>query len=112
MPPRRCYEAVEDYIAKTNRKVMFEYVLIKGVNDSDEQAKELAKLMDKKLYFLNLILYNPSAGSGQAGTYKASDTKRVEGFKKVLTKAKINFSQRYRFGDDINAACGQFITSK
>ena len=99
-------KAVDEYIKKTKRKVMFEYVLIKGVNDSDENAKELADLMRKKLYFLNLILYNDT------GIFKASDTKRVEGFKKVLEREKINFAQRYRFGDDIAAACGQFATNK
>jgi len=83
---------------------MFEYVLIKGVNDSNEHAKELASLMNKKLYFLNLILYNAT------GVFKPSSTARVEKFKEILRKNKVNFSQRYRFGDDIQAACGQFAT--
>ncbi len=98
--------AVDDYIKKTKRKVMFEYVLIKNINDSDECAKELAGFMHKKLYFVNLILYNAT------GIFRASDAKRVEKFKSMLKKEKINFSQRYRFGDDIQAACGQFATSK
>ncbi len=97
---------VDKYIRKTKRKVMFEYVLIKGVNDSDDLAKELAALMKKPLYFLNLILYNP------IGNFKPSETKRVDGFKKILKKMNVNFSQRYRFGRDIKAACGQFSTSK
>ena len=113
-------KSVDDYIKKTNRKVMFEYVLIKDANDSDECAKELAMLMKNKLYFLNLILYNPTLrrGSGQAGNFSAqggpasvwkpSDTKRVESFKRILKKQRVNFVQRYRFGDDIKAACGQF----
>jgi 23S rRNA (adenine2503-C2)-methyltransferase len=106
--------AVDDYIGKTNRKVMFEYVLIKDVNDTDECAKELAKIMNKKLYFVNLILYNEthSTGSGQAGVFKPSDTKRVEAFRAILEKLKIRYTQRYRFGDDIQAACGQFATKK
>jgi 23S rRNA (adenine2503-C2)-methyltransferase len=94
--------AVDNYIKATNRKVMFEYVLIQDVNDSNECAEQLAKLMSKKLYFLNLILYNPT------GSFKPSSTKRVEAFKVILKKAKVNFVQRYRFGDDIKAACGQF----
>jgi len=103
--------AVDDYIEKTNRKVMFEYVLIKDVNDSDENAKELAKIMSakgggKKLYFVNLILYN------ETGVFKPSDTKRVEAFRAILEKLKIRYTQRYRFGDDIQAACGQFATKK
>jgi len=98
--------AVDEYIKKTKRKVMFEYVLIKGVNDSDENARELIKIMNKKLYFVNLILYNDT------GIFKASSSKRVEEFKAILEKAKIRYTQRYRFGDDIQAACGQFATSK
>lgn len=94
--------AVDEFIKITKRKVMFEYVLIDGVNDSEELALQLAKLMSKKLYFVNLILYNAT------GPFKPSSTKRVEDFKKVLKKEKINFVQRYRFGDDIKAACGQF----
>jgi len=94
---------VDEYIKKTKRKVMFEYLLIKDVNDSDNLAKELALLMKKPLYFLNLILYNPT------GAFKPSPSKRVEGFKKILKKMNVNFSQRYRFGQDIKAACGQFI---
>ena len=97
---------VDDYIEKTNRQVMFEYVLIKGVNDSDECAEELSKIMGKKLYYVNLILYNAT------GIFKPSETRRVEKFKAILKKNKIVFSQRYRFGDDIKAACGQFATSK
>jgi len=98
--------AVDDFIKITNRKVMFEYVLIKDVNDSEECAKELAKIMvkNKKLYFVNLILYN------KTGSFLPSTLKQVEKFKSVLKKSGINFVQRYRFGDDIKAACGQFAT--
>ncbi len=100
-------KAVADYIEITKRKVMFEYVLIKDVNDSDENAKELAKIMgNNKLYFVNLILYNDT------GIYKASTTERVERFREILEKLKIRYTQRYRFGDDIQAACGQFATNK
>jgi 23S rRNA (adenine2503-C2)-methyltransferase len=99
-------KAVGDYVEKTKRKVMFEYVLIKGVNDSDDNARELATIINKKLYFVNLILYN------NTGIYKASDTKRVEAFRAILEKLNVHYTQRHRFGDDIQAACGQFATSK
>ena len=113
-PLSEVLKAVEEYVKKTKRKVMFEYVLIKDVNDSDENAKELAEIMNSKLYFVNLILYNEthSTSSGQAGVFKASDTKRVEAFRAILEKLKIRYTQRYRFGDDIQAACGQFATNK
>ncbi len=104
-PLEEVLKTVNEYIEKTNRKVMFEYVLIKDVNDTDECAKELAKIMNKKLYMVNLILYNDT------GIYKASETKRVEKFRAILEQLKIRYTQRYRFGDDINAACGQFATN-
>jgi 23S rRNA (adenine2503-C2)-methyltransferase len=105
-PLKAVLKVVDNYIKQTNRQVMFEYVLIKGVNDSDKCAEELSKLMKKPLYYVNLILYNAT------GIFKPSDTKRVQKFKEILGKNKIVFSQRYRFGDDIQAACGQFVTSK
>jgi len=85
---------------------MFEYVLIKDANDTNECAIALARLMSKKLYFLNLILYN------KTGSFEPSKKTRVDDFKKILSKNKINFVQRYRFGDDIKAACGQFAGEK
>lgn len=96
-------KSVDDYIKKTKRKVMFEYLLIKGVNDSDSCAMELAKLIKKPLYFLNLILYNST------GTFKPSSPERVKKFKSILKKLGVKFSQRYKFGQDINAACGQLV---
>jgi 23S rRNA (adenine2503-C2)-methyltransferase len=107
-PMNKVLKAVDEYIEKTKRKVMFEYVLIKDINDTVDCAKELAGLMHKKLYFLNLIVFNPVVGS----KFQASDKKRIEEFKKILKKNKINFVQRYKFGQDIKGACGQFITQK
>lgn len=96
--------AVDDYIKKTRRKVMFEYLLIRRVNDSDAMAFELAKLMRKPLYFVNLILYNPT------GTYSPSSFERVKNFKQHLKRSGIRFSQRYRFGEEVRAACGQLVS--
>ena len=101
-PIETILKAVDDYIKKTNRQVMFEYLLIKEVNDTDSCAKELAKLIRKPLYFLNLILYNPT------GLFRPSAGERVKKFKSILKKEGVKFSQRYRFGEDIKAACGQF----
>lgn len=101
-------KSVNSYILKTNRKVMFEYLLIKDINDTNECAKQLAKLMNHKLYFLNLITLNPVNGS----KFQPSSKKRIEEFKKILKKEKINFVERYKFGQDIQGACGQFITGE
>lgn len=105
-PIEAIFKAVDDYIKKTKRKVMFEYLLIKGVNDSDSCAAELAELMKKPLYFLNLILYNPT------GIFQSSCPERVEKIKSILKKSGVNFSQRYRFGQEIKAACGQLVAGQ
>jgi len=97
---------VDDYVLKTNRKVMFEYLMIKGENDSLACAKQLAVLMKKPLYMVNLIVYNPT------GKFKASDAKTIKKFKEYLEGEGIFTTQRYEFGRGIKAACGQLVTEK
>lgn len=104
----RVLSAVDDYIKKTKRQVMFEYLLIKDVNDTESCARELARIMKKPLYYVNLILYNETGGNN----FKPSDTAQVKKFKNILEKNKVVFSQRFRFGEDIKAACGQFAGEK
>jgi len=98
--------AVDDYIKKTRRRVMFEYIMIKGLNDSDEQAFKLAKLMKRPLCFVNLISYNPT------GTFKPSPSQRIRRFKEILEKEGVAVTQRYKFGEGIRAACGQLVYKK
>ena len=105
-PIEAILKAVDDYLKKTKRQVMFEYLLIKGINDSDACAIELARLIKKPLYFLNLILYNPT------GTFQSPSLERVKKFKNILKKERVKFSQRYGFGQDIKAACGQFAVNQ
>ncbi|MFA7662336.1 MAG: 23S rRNA (adenine(2503)-C(2))-methyltransferase RlmN [Patescibacteria group bacterium] len=105
-PLEKVLTAVDNYIIKTSRQVMFEYLLIKGVNDSTEDAMELAKLMDKKLYIVNLIPCNP------VGEFKAPSKKAIENFKNVLAYYHIPFTQRHAFGQEIEAACGQLAIKK
>ncbi len=100
----KLFKSVDSYIQKTNRKVMFEYLLIDGINDTKECAQELADLMKKPLYFLNLIEYNPTGTE-----FKPSSEKNKKIFKDILIKNKIQFTERYRFGQDIKAACGQLV---
>ncbi len=100
-PIKEVLGVVNEYIKKTKRRVMFEYIMIKDINDSDEQARELAKLMKKPLYFVNLITYNPT------GVFQPSSSTRIKRFKEILEREKINVTQRYRFGRDLKAACGQ-----
>ncbi|PIR02633.1 MAG: 23S rRNA (adenine(2503)-C(2))-methyltransferase RlmN [Candidatus Nealsonbacteria bacterium CG_4_9_14_0_2_um_filter_37_38] len=111
-PIRKILNAVDDYIAKTRRRVMFEYIMIRNLNDSEENAKTLARLMKKPctrastvqgrpLYFVNLISYNPT------GIFKPSLSLRIKKFKEILEKEGVTVTQRYRFGQDVEGACGQ-----
>ncbi|MBZ1345270.1 MAG: 23S rRNA (adenine(2503)-C(2))-methyltransferase RlmN [Candidatus Nealsonbacteria bacterium] len=102
-PIEKILAAVADYIKKTRRKVMFEYLMIDKANDSPEQAKELVKLLKKTLYFVNLISFNPI---GHA-EFKPSPGWKIKKFKEILEKAGPIVTQRYRFGREIKAACGQ-----
>lgn len=103
---RALLKAVDNYIEKTNRQVMFEYLLIKGVNDSSQDAENLAKLMQKKLYMVNLLAYNAT------GSFEASEQVVVKTFKDILETARVRVTVRRSFGSDINAACGQLSQSK
>ena len=96
--------AVDNYIKKTKRKVMFEYLMLKDLNDSDVHAQRLSKLMKKPLYFVNLILYNPT------GVFKPSSSVRIKKFKEILKKEGVQVTQRYRFGQNVKAACGQLVS--
>jgi len=99
-------EAVDYYIDKTHRRVMFEYIMIDGVNDHEDEAKELAKLLRGKLCFVNLIPYN------ETGAFKGSSDSRITKFKNILMERGIQAIQRYRFGADIDAACGQLARKR
>jgi 23S rRNA (adenine2503-C2)-methyltransferase len=95
--------AVERYIAKTKRKVFFEYVMLAGINDSDEDARTLARLMHGPLYHVNLIPYNSTPDAAIRG----SDEARIWAFAKVLEQAGTAVTVRTPMGRDIAAACGQ-----
>jgi 23S rRNA (adenine2503-C2)-methyltransferase len=92
---------VDDYVKKTHRRVMFEYLLIKGINDAEQDARELTGLMKRPLCFVNLISYNPT------GDFIPSSPLAVKKFRKILEKAGVSVTERFRFGRDIKAACGQ-----
>jgi len=97
---------IDEYIAKTKRKVMFEYLMINEVNDTDEMAFELSELLKRKLCVVNLIQYNDT------GAFVASSHNRMNRFKEILEKNGIQATMRYRFGRDINGACGQLATGR
>jgi 23S rRNA (adenine2503-C2)-methyltransferase len=90
---------------KTGYRIMLEYVLIKGINDSEEDAHKLAKLIgkNKKRYKVNLIPFNPFEES----PYERPDDETVEKFQKILWQYNISAFIRWSKGKDISAACGQ-----
>jgi 23S rRNA (adenine2503-C2)-methyltransferase len=103
-PLKSILKIVDFYLKKTNRQVMFEYLMINDYNDSEDQAEELVellKLLPKALFVINLIAYNPTQG------FKSSSSEKIKKFKEILIKNKIKVTERYRFGQDIKAACGQ-----
>lgn len=102
-PIEKVLAAADDYIKKTKKRVMFEYVMIDGVNDSPILAEKLSRLLKKLLYFVNLISFNPIGHS----EFKPSAGWKIKKFKEILEKNGIVVTQRYRFGREIKAACGQ-----
>ncbi|MDB5027502.1 MAG: hypothetical protein JWO66_1191 [Candidatus Eremiobacteraeota bacterium] len=95
--------AVERYVRATNRKVFFEYVMLAGVNDTDDHAHELARLMKGPLYHVNLIPYNSTPDALLRGT----DEQRTWDFAKILEQRGAAVTVRTPMGRDIAAACGQ-----
>lgn len=113
MPVNRRYpietliDACRYYIAKTNRRISFEYTLINGVNDTEEEAKELLKLISGMLCHVNLIPVNEVKETG----FSASGHAAVERFREVLENGGISATVRREMGADISAACGQLRAS-
>ena len=95
--------AMRTYSAKTHRDVTYEYILIKGINDQPEHARELATLIAREQCSVNLIPYNPVEGL----RLKRPDKETIWAFRKILDQANVNNTCRYTKGDDIAAACGQ-----
>jgi 23S rRNA (adenine2503-C2)-methyltransferase len=85
------------------KRITFEYVLLGGVNDSEEQARELAHLLRGIPCKVNVIPFNPHPGSG----FTRPEPGQIERFQKVLRDAGVQINLRRPRGDDIQAACGQ-----
>jgi len=102
-PMAELLKAVRFYQDKTRQRVTFEYVLIKGLNDSTGHAKMLIKLLRGFLCNVNLIEHNPYPTC----KYAASSSARIREFAAVLDDAGIETTVRFRMGRNIKAACGQ-----
>lgn len=114
MPVNRKYpieellEACRYYIGKTNRRISFEYTLIQGVNDSEQEAEKLLRLVRGMLCHVNLIPVNPVKETGFAAGSRAG----IERFQHVLTEGGISATIRREMGRDISAACGQLRSQR
>ena len=96
-------EACADYRRETGRRVSFEWAMIDGVNDGDDQATNLARLATSVRAHVNLIPLNPTPGYPVQGT----PLERIEAFRSLLERNGANVTIRSTRGSDIDAACGQ-----
>lgn len=107
IPIEKLMEAIDYYLARTNRRLTLEYILLKDVNDQVEHALELAHLIGeerKPLVNVNLIPYNPVDEHSQ---YQRSEQESIRLFYDALKKRNVSVSVRLEHGTDIDAACGQ-----
>ena len=102
-PVKELIAACKQYAKKTKRAITFEYILIKGVNASLQEAEELGRLLKGMLCKVNLIPYNPI----EEFPHEAPTYKEVVAFQKVLESYGVRTTVRFSKGQDIQAACGQ-----
>ena len=100
--------ALKTYLERTNRRVTFEYILLSGINDSEEDAIQLAKLAKGINCYINLIPYNETNNID----FKRSSTIQIMKFYDILKKNSVNVTIRREFGSKISAACGQLRSKK
>jgi 23S rRNA (adenine2503-C2)-methyltransferase len=107
-PIARLMQAVRNYCDATGRTVTIEYVLFKGVNDSDDDVKRLMKLLHGLPCMINILLFNPFPGS----SYDRPDEERAFFFRDILVNNGYVAVVRNSRGRDIPAACGQLGAAK
>lgn len=105
-PIREVIDAGKYYIEKTGRRLTFEWSLIRGENDTVEQATKLGKLLKGMLCHVNVIPLNPTGGYGGM----PSDPEAVKAFQETLASYGVSSTVRVRRGIDIQAGCGQLKT--
>ena len=109
MPINKAYKieelisALKEYISITNRRVTFEYILLKDINDTTKCANELSDLLRGMNCYVNLIPYNETSHI----EFKKSDKDSITRFYDTLKKRGINVTVRKEFGSKVSAACGQ-----
>lgn len=103
-PLAKLLETCKEYIEKTNRRLMFEYVMLSGVNDSDEQAHEIARLLHPlaPLVLLNLIPFHQTFLQ-----FGSASRNRIHDFQRIVELEGVDCHIRHSAGVDVDAACGQ-----
>ncbi len=99
--------ACRAYYERKRRQVFVEYVMLSGVNDSHVQAVQLAELLDRRMFKVNLIPYNPTGTD-----YVGSTPKAMDAFKAELERRGLSATVRLTRGRDIDAACGQLAARR
>ena len=95
------FNAIKEYSKVSNRRLSFEYILLKNINDQDIHAEQLCKLLKGLMCYVNIILYN------QVNEYSYKPSSRIKEFCQILNKRNIKHTKRLERGRAINAACGQ-----
>lgn len=107
-PIEKLMAAIETYTEKTNRKIFFEYLMLKGINDTQKEADALAELIMKnpRLYHVNLIKYHDT------NAFTATSKNARIDFMEYLKELGVPVTHRITFGEDIDAACGQLAVNE
>lgn len=107
-PLNELMKSIKRYLNKTNRRVTFEYIMLKDINDTDQCAFELANLLKGINCYVNLIPYNETENI----QYERSNMFQIMKFYDILKRENINVTIRKEFGSKISAACGQLRSKK
>ena len=107
-PLKELMKALKVYSKKTNRRLTFEYILLKDINDHESDALELVKLVKGLNCYINLIPYNETNNI----EFKRTNTVQIMRFYDILKKNSIGVTIRREFGSNISAACGQLRSKK
>jgi len=103
-PLENLMEVLDEYVALTNRRVFYEYIMIADITDSEKMAKKLGHMLRDRLAHVNLIPYNQANNRDK---FAPSTKEAVREFQIILNSYGVTNSIRYTLGDDIDAACGQ-----
>ncbi len=113
-PLEKLMPVCRDYVETAGRKLFFEYLVIEGFNDSDEDVAALAELLDHPLYHLNLIRFHETGAtkSKYGVRWKAPSRSSLDIFMGKIEEAGISYTLRRSFGENIDAACGMLALAE